>query len=139
MPAVLKHSACPSCGHRHHFTLPTGDLSPGHDYAYVCPETGALASLRPQSLPEAYHSAPQGAVQLTPADQGVTAVLDALGQAVDRFCAQLSREGYMVDRERAGDLHLILVRDWDGEVVGRYIASAAAGRIWIEEFQNVAP
>jgi hypothetical protein len=51
----------------------------------------------------------------------------------------MSREGYMVDRERAGDLHLILVRDWDGEVVGRYIASEAAGRIWIEEFQDVVP
>jgi hypothetical protein len=34
---------------------------------------------------------------------------------------------------------LDLVRDWDGDVVGRYVASAAAGRIWIEEFQHAAP
>jgi hypothetical protein len=136
MPAVLKHTACPLCGHCHHFSLPVGDLIPGHDYAYVCPETGARASLRPQSPPETARSAPQGAVQLTHAE---TAVLDTLGRAVTHFCAQLSREGYMVDRERAGDLHLILVRDWDGKVVGRYFASAAAGRISIEEFQDAAP
>jgi hypothetical protein len=51
----------------------------------------------------------------------------------------MSREGYMVDRERAGDLHLILVRDWDGDVVGRYIGSMADDGIRIEEFQDSAP
>jgi hypothetical protein len=69
----------------------------------------------------------------------VTAVLDTLGQAVTHFCAQLSREGYMVDLERAGDLHVVLVRHWGGEVVGRYIASAAEGRIYIDELQDTAP
>jgi hypothetical protein len=70
MPAVLKHTACPSCGHHHHFTLPVGELTPGRDYAYVCPETGAQHPLRPQSPPGTASSAPQGAVQLAPADQG---------------------------------------------------------------------
>jgi hypothetical protein len=59
-----------------------------------------------------------------------------LERAVGRFCAQLSREGYMVDVERAGDAHVVLVRDWDGDVVGRYIACAAEDGIHIEEFQN---
>jgi hypothetical protein len=64
---------------------------------------------------------------------------DDLGLVVDRFCAQLKREGYRVDRERAGDLHVVLVRDWDGDVVGRYFASAVAGRVYIEEFEESAP
>jgi hypothetical protein len=69
MPAVLKHTPCPSC-RRHHFTLPAGDLSPGRQYAHVCPETGAQASLRPESPAEMAGSAPQGAVRLAPANQG---------------------------------------------------------------------
>ena len=64
---------------------------------------------------------------------------DNLGRAVDRFCAELKREGYWVDRERAGDLHVLLVRDWHGDVVGRYFASAASGRVSIEEFEKSAP
>jgi hypothetical protein len=140
MPTVLRHIACPSCGHRHNFTLPAGDLSPGREFAYVCPKTGARASLRPESPAEAAGPPPQGGRAADRRGPGeVTAVLDTLGRAVTHFCAQLSREGYMVDRERAGDLHLILVRDWDGKVVGRYFASAAAGRISIEEFQDAAP
>jgi hypothetical protein len=63
---------------------------------------------------------------------------DDLERAVGRFCAQLSREGYMVDLERAGDVHVVLVRDWDGDVVGRYIASAADDGVHIEEFQDSA-
>jgi hypothetical protein len=59
-----------------------------------------------------------------------------LERAVGRFCAQLSREGYMVDLERAGDLHVVLVRDWDGDVVGRYIGSADEDGVHIEEFQS---
>jgi hypothetical protein len=73
MLAVLKHTACPSCGYRHHFTLPAGNLTPGHDYAYVCPETGARTSLRPLSPPEPTRYAPQGAVQLSPPGEGVAA------------------------------------------------------------------
>jgi hypothetical protein len=73
MSAVLKHTACPSCGHRHHFTLPAGKLTPGHDYSYVCPETGARTSLRPLVSPDPARYAPQGAVQLTPAVEGVAA------------------------------------------------------------------
>jgi hypothetical protein len=71
MPAVLKHTACPSCGHRHHFSLPVGNLNPGHDYTYVCPETGARTSLRPLAPPEPARYAPQGAVQLSPAEGGM--------------------------------------------------------------------
>ena len=41
MPAVLKHTACPSCGHRHHFSLPAGDLNPGHEYDFVSVRAGA--------------------------------------------------------------------------------------------------
>ena len=73
MPAVLKHTACPSCGHRHHFTLPAGTLTPDRDYAYVCPETGARTSMRPLAPPESARYPPQGAVQLTPAGEGVAA------------------------------------------------------------------
>ena len=67
MIAVLKHTACPSCGRRHHFCLPFGNLEVGRDYAYVCPETGNWATLRPQSPPELDRYPPQGAVQLSPA------------------------------------------------------------------------
>ncbi len=66
MPAVLKHTDCPACGHRHHFCLPVGELELGRDYAYVCPEMGEWAMLRPQSPPELAGSPPQGAVQLSP-------------------------------------------------------------------------
>jgi hypothetical protein len=50
--------------------LPGGELAPGRDYAYVGPEAGARVSLRPKSPRETAPSAPQGAVQLTLADQG---------------------------------------------------------------------
>jgi len=70
MPTVLRHIICPSCGHRHHFTLLAGDLSPGREYAYVCPETGARASLRPESRAETAGCPPQGAIQLTLTDLG---------------------------------------------------------------------
>src|SRR5690242_20446276 len=76
------------------------------------PPAAVAAGDRPLRTPGGRPTHPRGRGEMT-------AVLDTLGQAVDRFCAQLSREGYMVDRERAGDLHLILVRDWDGEFVGR--------------------
>jgi hypothetical protein len=66
MPAVLKHTDCPSCGHRHHFCLPVGELELGHDYVFVCPETGEPACLRPQKPPELYCYPPQGAVHLSP-------------------------------------------------------------------------
>jgi hypothetical protein len=66
MPAILKHVDCPSCGTRHHFCLPIGDLTPGRDYEYVCPNTAKKASLRSASPAEVCPSAPQGAVALTP-------------------------------------------------------------------------
>ena len=67
MPSVLKHTECPACGHRHHFCLPTDNLMPGRDYAYVCPETAKKATLRPMSSAEIVRAPPQGAVALTPA------------------------------------------------------------------------
>jgi hypothetical protein len=67
MPSVLKHTECPACGHRHHFCLPTDNLMPGREYAYVCPETAKKATLRPMSSAEVVHAPPQGAVALTPA------------------------------------------------------------------------
>ena len=41
-------------------------MAAGRDYAYVCPETGERALLRPQSPPGLYRYPPQGAVQLSP-------------------------------------------------------------------------
>jgi hypothetical protein len=73
MLAVLKHTAYPSCGHRRHFTLPAGKVTPGHNYTYVCPETGARTSVRPLAPPEPARYAPQGTVQLTPAGEAVAA------------------------------------------------------------------
>jgi hypothetical protein len=73
MPAILKHTACPSCGHRHHFSLLAGELTPGHDYSYVCPETGARTSLRPLGPPEPARYPPQGAVHLSPTEEVVAA------------------------------------------------------------------
>jgi hypothetical protein len=71
MPALLKNTDCPGCHHRHHFSLPTGELTAGRNYDYVCPETGKKVSLRPTWTGEMVRSAPQGAVALTPgaADQ----------------------------------------------------------------------
>jgi hypothetical protein len=67
MPTLLKHNPCPACGHRHHFCLPDGGLSDCREYAYVCPETGRAATLRPEVTAEIVQYAPEGAVQLTPA------------------------------------------------------------------------
>jgi hypothetical protein len=64
MPTLLRHAECGSCGHRHHFCLPAGELTPGAEYEYVCPETGRRAALRPQEPGEASASSPQGAVGL---------------------------------------------------------------------------
>jgi hypothetical protein len=67
MPALLRDAACPSCGRRHHFCLPVGDLTLDQDYDYVCPETGRHDLLRPGAPAEPVRYPPQGAVQLTPA------------------------------------------------------------------------
>ena len=69
MPAVLKHNPCPECGHRHHFCLPEGDTPDDREYAYVCPETGRAATLRPEVTAQDVRYAPLGAVQLTPAER----------------------------------------------------------------------
>ena len=66
MPSLLRHTDCPACGHRHHFCLLTDDLVPGREYAYVCPENGKKATLRPTAAAEVVDTPTQGAVQLTP-------------------------------------------------------------------------
>lgn len=66
MFSVLKHTECPSCGRRHHFTL-VGELTVGREYEYVCPERGKKALLRPASAGESVTYPPQGAVLLTAA------------------------------------------------------------------------
>jgi hypothetical protein len=68
MPLLLKHIECVACGHRHHFSLATGNLVPGGQYEYVCPETAKKASLRPASVGEVVACGPQGAVALTPVE-----------------------------------------------------------------------
>jgi hypothetical protein len=64
MPTLLRHVECGSCGHRHHFCLPAGELSPGTEYEYVCPETGRRAALRPPDTGEPGAPYLQGAVEL---------------------------------------------------------------------------
>src|SRR5262249_19740193 len=64
MPSLLKHTECSVCGHRHHFCFTRGELTPGGEYRYVCPETGTRASLRPASAGEVVQHPPQGAVAL---------------------------------------------------------------------------
>jgi hypothetical protein len=65
-----------------------------------------------------------------------TAVGVDLERVVGRFCAQLQREGYWVDRERAGDLHLVLARDREGEVAGHYVASTEEDGVHIAEIRR---
>ena len=64
MPTLLRHVECGACGHRHHFCLPGGDVIPGADYGYVCPETARRTTLRPPEAGEVVASYPQGAVEL---------------------------------------------------------------------------
>jgi hypothetical protein len=67
MPALLKHTKCPACGHRHHFCFVIGEMAEGCEYDYVCPETGKTASLRPNAW-ESVEVVPQGAVELIEAE-----------------------------------------------------------------------
>ncbi len=64
MAQLLQHFLCSCCGHRHHFCLPVGELSPDRSYQYVCPETGRKTYLRPGSGGESVAFYPQGAVEL---------------------------------------------------------------------------
>jgi outer membrane murein-binding lipoprotein Lpp len=67
MPSLFRHTHCPACGHRHHFSLVTGETTAGREYDYVCPESGKPATLRPTSLAEIVPFPPQGAVELSAA------------------------------------------------------------------------
>ena len=53
--------------------------------------------------------------------------------AVNRFCAQLVREGYKADRERIGDVYAIFACDEAGEVVQKYLAGHGKRGVRIEE------
>jgi hypothetical protein len=70
MASLLRHTECPACGHRHHFSLATDDLVLGREYVYLCPETAKQATLRPASPAEVVQTPAQGAVSLTPATYG---------------------------------------------------------------------
>jgi hypothetical protein len=67
MAPVLKHTLCTSCGHRHHFTLASGELNTAEQYEYHCPKTGQPAKLRPEQEGQAAHAPLQGGVLLSPA------------------------------------------------------------------------
>jgi hypothetical protein len=66
MPALLTHTDCHVCGHRHHFIYLGDALVPDREYVYVCPETGDKGLLRPASAGQPVAHSPQGAVALTP-------------------------------------------------------------------------
>jgi hypothetical protein len=66
MAAVLKHTYCPACGHRHHFFVLDGPLSTATLYKFHCPETGRHSTLKPSTDGEQARFPPQGAVALTP-------------------------------------------------------------------------
>jgi hypothetical protein len=66
MPSLLRHTACPVCGHRHHFSFLADELVSGREYEYVCPEAAKKATLRPTTTAEVVQFPPQGAVPLTP-------------------------------------------------------------------------
>jgi hypothetical protein len=66
MPALLSHTDCPACGHRHHFCYLGDVVLPDQEYEYVCPETGDKSMLRPTVAGEPVAHCPQGAVALTP-------------------------------------------------------------------------
>ncbi len=66
MPSLLRRCPGGSCGHRHNFCLPIGEVGAGQVFEYVCPETGKRAWLRADSAGEAVGAYLQGAVALEP-------------------------------------------------------------------------
>ena len=54
-------------------------------------------------------------------------------RAVGRFCTQLRREGYRVEHELVGDVHIILAYEPGGRAVARYIACPTDDGFCIEE------
>src|SRR4051794_35164248 len=58
---------------------------------------------------------------------------DDLERVVLRFCAQLEREGYGVQRGRAGDAYVIAARAGGGGEVRRYVAGLGDDGVRIEE------
>jgi hypothetical protein len=75
MPTLFRHTFCPGCGHRHHFTTAVDGPVAGREYAFVCPETGQRASFRPAEPGEVVPHSPQGAVALEPAPEGARDVV----------------------------------------------------------------
>jgi hypothetical protein len=67
MPSRLNDDApCPACGRRHQYCLPVGEVQPGREYEYVCPESGRRSTLRADAGGRPVRYYPQGAVQLAP-------------------------------------------------------------------------
>jgi hypothetical protein len=59
-----------------------------------------------------------------------------LQRTLSRFCDQLRREGYVVEHELVGDLHVISACEWDGEVAHQYFASLGEAGLCIEEVRD---
>lgn len=66
MPSVVNYTDCPSCGHRHHFCLLSGEVVARQAYDFRCPETGKMATVVPKRSGEPIRYVPQGAVELSP-------------------------------------------------------------------------
>jgi hypothetical protein len=60
---------------------------------------------------------------------------DAL-RAVGRFCTQLRREGYRVEHELVGEVHIVSAYEPDGRAVARYIACTTQDGFCIEEVRD---
>jgi hypothetical protein len=64
---------------------------------------------------------------------------DRLVRVVDRFSAQLKREGYRVKHETAGELHVISACGRDSRAVAQYIARLEDGGVHIDEVRDLTP
>jgi hypothetical protein len=56
--------------------------------------------------------------------------------AVGRFCIQLRREGYRVEHELVGDVHLVSAYEPGGRAVAHYIACKTEDGLSIEELRD---
>jgi hypothetical protein len=84
----------------------------------------------PALLPGHADPGPRGRTQI--ASDG----LKGLERRVFRFCAQLEREGYRVNRERVGDVHVIEARERRGQAVVRYVAALTGDGVRIDEIDG---
>jgi hypothetical protein len=64
---------------------------------------------------------------------------DRLVRVVDRFSAQLKREGYRVKQETDGELHVISACGRDRRAVAQYIARLEDGGVHVDEVRDYTP